>query len=153
MDEVMIIREGDTAIIKHADPAVSVTRFKIGPQIETMSDAAILAFFNLMIEAQAQLAAEYDNTVTEIPSGRPQIKYIESSDQWIPRGQVLRCHIEDDEEGELVVYVDDQELNLRDFGRMLTTHAGWGMRITFVPEDRLADDPTIKVHEPPQDEE
>jgi hypothetical protein len=26
----------------------------------------------------------------------------------------------------LVVYVDDQELSLHDFGRMLTTYAGWG---------------------------
>ena len=124
IDEVVITREGDTAIIEHADPAVSVTHFKIGPQIDSMSDAAILEFFNLAIEGQEELAAEYDNTVTEIPPGRPQIKYIESSNQWIPRGQVLRCHIEDDEDGELVVYVDDQELSLSEFGRMLTTHAG-----------------------------
>jgi hypothetical protein len=149
----MITRDGDTAIIEHADPAVSVTHFKIGPQIGSMSDAAILEFFNLAIEVQDELAAEYDNTVTAIPPGRPQIKYIESSNQWIPRGQVLRCHIEDDADGELVVHVDDQELSLREFGRMLTTHAGWGMRITFVPEDRLTDEPEIEVREPQELEE
>jgi hypothetical protein len=71
IDEVMITRDGDTAVIEHADPAVSVTHFKIGPQIDSMSDAAILEFFNLTIEVQDELAAEYDNTVIEIPPGRP----------------------------------------------------------------------------------
>ena len=153
IDEVMITRDGDTAIIEHADPAVSVTRFKIGPQIDSMSDAAILDFFNLTIERQEELAAEYDNTVIEIPLGRPQIKYIEASDQWMPRGKALRCRIEDNRDGELVVCVDDQELSLHEFGRMLATHAGWGMRITFVPEDRLTDEPVIEVREPQEHEE
>ena len=69
------------------------------------------------------MASEYDANLIEIPPGRPQIRYSEQSDQWVPRGDVLRCYIEDDEEGELVVYVDDQELNLRDFGRMLSLTA------------------------------
>ena len=48
----------------------------------------------------------------EVPLGRPQIKYFEEGDQWVPRAQVLRCHVEDDEEGKLVVYVDDQKSDL-----------------------------------------
>ena len=51
--------------------------------------------------------------------GRPQIEYSEWSDQWVPRGHVLRCHIEDDEEGKPIIHVDDVELDLEAFGRML----------------------------------
>jgi len=50
-----------------------------------------------VIESQEEIAAEFDNAAIEIPPGRSQIKFIESRRQWVPRGQVLRCHIEDDE--------------------------------------------------------
>ena len=42
---------------------------------------------------------------------------------------MLRCVVGDDEEGRLVVGIDNNELSLQEFGRMLTTYAGWGMRI------------------------
>jgi hypothetical protein len=47
-----------------------------------------------------------------------------------------------------VIEIDDQELSIEEFGRMLTTHAGWGMRICFVPEDEIEDEPEIEVREP-----
>lgn len=118
-----------------------------------MSDSAILDLLNATIEAQDRLAAEYDHALTEIPPGSPQIRFHESSGQWVPRGDVLRCHIEDNEAGELVVYVDDQALSLHEFGRLLTTHAGWGMRLSFVPEDCVAEQPEIEVREPDADEQ
>ena len=150
IDEVRITREVETARIENADPSISVVRLTVGQKLESMTDAAVLDLFNDVVEAQHAMAAdnEYDATLIEIPPGKPQICYSEQSDQWVPRGDVLRCHIEDDEAGELVVYVDDQELNLRDFGRMLRTFAGWGMRIAFVPEDRIADQPEIIIGEP-----
>ena len=40
-----------------------------------------------------------------------------------------------------VIGIDDQELSWREFGRLLTTYACWGMRIVFVPEDRLDSQP------------
>ena len=147
-DEVRITREGDIAIIENADPSVSVVRLKVGPALASMNDAAVLDLFNSVIEAQQKMSREYDDTLVEIPPGRPQIRYSKESDQWVPRGDVLRCHIEDDETGELVVYVDDQALNLREFGRLLKTFAGWGMRISFVPDDRIADQPDIVIAEP-----
>jgi hypothetical protein len=147
-DEVRITREGDIAIIENADPSVSVVRLKVGPALASMNDAAVLDLFNGVIEAQQKMSREYDDTLVEIPPGRPQIRYSGESDQWVPRGDVLRCHIEDDETGELVVHVDDQALNLRDFGRLLRTFAGWGMRISFVPDDRIADQPDIVIAEP-----
>ena len=70
------------------------------PQI----DQAILNMFNNMIAARDQLAAEYENIVIEIPPGQPQIKQSERSDQWMPRGNVLRCFIEDGgPDGELTI--------------------------------------------------
>jgi hypothetical protein len=55
----------------------------------------------------------------------------------VPRGGVLLCLIHDDEEHQLVVEIDEQELRLEQFGKLLTTYAGWGMRIEFVPEDEV----------------
>lgn len=93
-----------------------------------------------------------DPTLTEIPPGRRQIEYKGSSDQWVPRGQVLRCHIEDDEEEKPVIHVDDLELDLEAFGRMLLTFCGFGMRIAFVDEEDVNDEPEIVVREPEEKE-
>jgi hypothetical protein len=54
----------------------------------------------------------------------------------------------DDEDGRLVVGIDDHELGLEEFGRMLTTYAGWGMRIEFVPREAVHRRPALKVEEP-----
>ena len=148
IDEVRITREGEIAIIENADPSISVVRLTVGSNLGSMTNAAVLDLFNGVIEAQEAIAAEYDAKLIEIPPGKLQIRYTEQSDQWVPCGDVLRCYLEDDAEGELVVYIDDQELNLRDFGRMLKTFAGWRMRISFVPEDRIADQPEIVISEP-----
>ena len=122
LDEVKISRESDGAVIEFADPTISTTHFKIGPQIRQMSDQAILGMFNDMIAARDQLAAEYENIVIEIPPGEPQIEYSEPSDQWVPRGGLLRCCIDDGgPDGEVTVHIDDQELSLREFGRLLLT--------------------------------
>ena len=85
----------------------------------------------------------------EIPPGRPQIEYFEQGDQWTPRGCVLRCVIDDGGPGnEPIIHVDDRELSWADFGRLLTTYAGWGMRIVFVPNDETHLEPRVEVSEP-----
>ncbi len=66
----------------------------------------------------------------------------------MPGAGGLRCQVEEDENGQLVVGIDDQQLSLEGFGRMLTTYAGWGMRIEFVPEDQLHRRPALEVREP-----
>ena len=148
LDEVRITREGDAAIIENADPLVSAMQLRIGPQVIQMTDVEILSVFNDVMASQEQALREYDNTLVEIPVGKPQVKFAERSNQWVPEGDVLRCYIEDNEQGEAVIWIDDQELSLRDFGRMLTVHAGWGMRIAFVPEELVAEEPRIEVREP-----
>ena len=148
LDEVKITREGDIAVVEHADPNVSVARVNVGPQLQTMSDADVLDLFNAMINAQETLAAELDSPAIEIPPGKPQIRFVEDSAQWVPRGLVLRCHIEDDENGEAVIYIDDRAFDPAEFGALLRYFAGWGMRITFVPEDQVTEQPEIEVREP-----
>ena len=65
LDEVKITREGEMAVIEHADPNVSVARVNVGSQLQTMSDAAVLDLFNAMMGAQENLAAEFDSTAVE----------------------------------------------------------------------------------------
>lgn len=105
LDEVRITREGETAIIENADLAVSIVSLAVGPALSSVNDAAVLDLYNGVLEAQDKIAREYDAALVEIPPGRPQIRYSEDSDQWVPRGDVLRCHIDDDEAVELPVHV------------------------------------------------
>ncbi len=46
------------------------------------------------------------------------------------------------------IQIDDHLLTLEEFGRMLSTYSGWGMRIAFVPDDELTTEPDIEVREP-----
>ncbi len=152
-DEVKIFRSGEEAIIAFADATISTSHLRIGPHVHEMSDQAILDIFNDVMAAQDQLLAESENIVIEIPPGRPQIKYSDYGDQWVPRGDLLRCHIDDDgPDGEITVQIDDQELSLREFGRLLRTHAGWGMRIAFVPNEMVEEEPEVQVREPHEGE-
>ena len=149
LDEVEITREGDDAVIEYKDPQISTTYFHIGPSLCGMSDQEILDEFNAVLRADAQAAAAYEHVAIEVPEGRPQIRYFAPGDQWVPRGGVLRCAIDDGGPGgEAVIHIDDQSLTLTEFGRLLCTYSGWGMRITFVPEDAMAEPPEIEVREP-----
>lgn len=84
----------------------------------------------------------------EIPFGKPQIEYSSLCGQWVPRGDVLRCVVTCDAERRAVVDIDGRELSMEEFGEMLLTREGWGMRISFVPEDDVDEEPTIQVSEP-----
>ena len=46
LEEVKVSRENDGAVIEFADPTISTTHFKIGPQVRQMSDQVILNMFN-----------------------------------------------------------------------------------------------------------
>jgi hypothetical protein len=148
-EQVRITREGEYAVIEYADSSIMTVHLKIGPEIEKMTDLDILDLHNDIIETQEEMAAGYEHVAVEIPRGRPQIEYHSEANQWTPRGGVLRCVIGDGglEEGP-VFYIDDEELTLRKFGGLLSPYAGWGMRIVFVPDDQLTEQPSIEIRDP-----
>lgn len=152
LDEVRISRDGEDAIIEFVDTTVATMNLKLGREVHEMTDHEILNQFNAVMRAQQQMVAEYKHVAIEVPPGRPQIKYFEPGDQWVPRGAVLRCLIDDDEDG-AVITIDDRELSTQEFGRLLNTYAGWGMRIVFVPEDEIDKPPHIEVREPDDDDD
>ncbi len=150
MDEVRITREGENAVIEFADSRISTTHLKVGLEIQRMTDEQILDQFNACIRAEEQSMADYEHVAVEIPPGKRQIEFFEKGRQWTPRGHVLRCVISDEggpDDGP-IISVDDYELSWREFGRLLTTYTGWGMRIVFVPENDLEKEPQIEVREP-----
>jgi hypothetical protein len=149
IEQVRITREGDGAIVDHADAGISGAHLAIGPEIATMTDAEIVDLYNGILESQYRLLAKWDKTIIEEPLGEEQIDYHENSDQWVPRGDVLRCIIDDGgPEGEVIIHIDDKELSLSEFGRMLSVHAGWGMRIAFVPEEFICENPKVEIRKP-----
>lgn len=153
LDQVNISRDGEDAIIEFRDPAIATTHLRIGPQVQQMTDEEILLAFNRTITAQMRNRDELGEYVAiEVPVGSPQVEHNPGTvNQWSPRGGVLRCCIEDGggEDGSLpVICVDGREFTWEEFGKMLCTYAGWGMRIVFVPDDELDHTPKTVVREP-----
>jgi hypothetical protein len=153
LDEVTITRDGDTASIEYIEDNVMSRSIKFGPVIEDMTDQDILDEHNRHIRAAGELAHEYRNKpLTEIPLNRPQVEYFDKGDYWVPRADVLRCITTSDvDRSETAIIIDDLEFSLEEFGKMLSTREGWGMRIAFVEEDELHEQPKIAVQEPDVD--
>ena len=151
-DQVRITRDGEFAIFDYADPNVASVRMKYGSRLARMTDQDVLENFNEGIRASEQFRAEHEYIAVEIPLGKPQIEYSPQCCQWVNRGDVLRCIIEDGgPDGELTVQIDDHELSWSEFGGLLSVHAGWGMRVVFVPHDELHEEPPIEVREPKEE--
>lgn len=149
-DEVHIRRDGEHAHIEYADPSYGGMSLKVGPKIARMTDEEIVDLHNEVVRSMEEAREGYDHVAIEIPVGQPQIEYYAAGDQWVPRGHVLRCIIGDGGEslGRATITIDDHELTAVELGRLLATYAGWGMRIVFVPEDELDEEPAIEVREP-----
>ena len=150
LDQVKIFRDGEDAIIEFLDGSIATTHLRIGPQVQQMTDEEILLLFNRTIAATIRNRDELSEYVAiEIPVGSSQVeRFPGTMTEWAPRGGVLRCVIDDGggEDGSLpIIHVDDMEFSWDEFGRMLCTHAGWGMRIVFVPDDELERTPKVVV--------
>ena len=148
INQVHISRDGEYAIIEHADTAYGTTRLLLGPMLQNMSDAEVLEVFNEVIAAQDASVADPANRPVEIPRGRPQIEWLEDLQQWSARGHVLKCEVSDDEDGNLVVHVDDKELDAEAFLQLIKPFAGWGMRITFMDESQIHEEPEVIIRDP-----
>jgi len=138
-------------VIEYADEDIGPTYLRIGPGLDRMTDDEVLRVFNETIEAMNQSRRDYKHVAIEVPVGQPQIEWSDRVDQWCARGEVLRFIIHDGggEDGrEPLIEIDDKQLSWAEFGRMLTTFSGWGMRLVVVPDDRIHDRPTIRVRNP-----
>ena len=153
MDQVRITRERDHVQIEYAEPGVEPVKLDLGPRATLMTDEEILDLLNEGIRARDSRDDEYEHVAVEVPPGLPQIRSL-GPGHWAARGDVLRCVVGDPgPDGQPVIYIDDQTLSVAELGRMLGALAGWGMRIAFVPEDQLYEDPEIEVRDPtPHDE-
>jgi hypothetical protein len=147
LDEVIISRDGEYGVITFRDPTVGGMNLKIGPEVTRMTDREILDCYNETVLAMQRSAASYRHKAVEVPPGSPQVRYSEQCDQWVPRGDVLRCVIHDEEGRRPVIEIDDRDFTLEEFGAMLTTFSGWGMRIVFVPDSDLEKPPVIVLRE------
>lgn len=66
IDQVQITRDGNDAIIDHADPKLSRARIT---GIATMTDAEIVEMYNQILDSQWTLLEAWDKTVDEEPPG------------------------------------------------------------------------------------
>jgi hypothetical protein len=106
LDEVRIERDREYAVITFADDTIGGMNLKLGLEVQRMTDLDILERFN---EAVADMEANvnaWDRTVIEIPAGKPQIEYAASSQQWVPVGDVLRCIIDEGDDGQPAIWID-----------------------------------------------
>ena len=149
LDQVRITRREQSAFIEYLDPAVPTVVVSVAEIPEPVTTEAILACHNQRLREAEAWQAENPYVAEEVPPGSAQIEYFAAGDQWTPRGAVLRCLISDGgPDYETTVWIDDRELSLREFGRLLSTYNGWGMRICFVPDAELEQEPVIEVKEP-----
>ncbi len=149
LSDVRISRQGDYAIIDYRDQNVSTVHLDIGPQVKSISDEDILEMHNSVLRAQSFMAAGNQWIPIEIPPGSPQIKHHPEYDNYLaPRGGVLRCLISDGgPDGETTVIIDDDEYSMEEFGVILRQYNGWGMRVVFVDEDAIEEQPEIEVRD------
>jgi hypothetical protein len=155
-DEVRITRDGDYAVIAYADPKVATTRFQLGAEsLSKMTDDEVLEVWNEGVEATEDFIRSQEFTATEVAIGKPQVKFHKECQQWVPRGHVLRTVIMTDagvepDLNEVFVSIDDRDFTVAEFVGMVGTYGGWGMRITFVPDDEIHIEPKIKVYRVPE---
>lgn len=144
LHEVVIERFGQFAqIIYKDDPLQPAMSLKLGRDIEKLSDQAILERFNEIVTGMRVSVSEY--RPIEIADGNPQVKYNRSSKEWDALGQVLRCELNDDDIGEVSVFIDDHRLSLEEFAKMISSYRGWGMRIEFMDPSQLTNPPEPKI--------
>lgn len=66
LDQVRIGRHGDEAVIAYVEPGVW-TQFRLGPEVQRMTDQEILDRFNELIEMQQRMRDEPEHVAIEIP--------------------------------------------------------------------------------------
>ena len=129
----------------------TTTHVTVGREkLAATTDEEVFALWNDHLETHDEIMKEHEHVAVEIPPGRPQLRYFEAGDQWVPRGDVLRCVVLGflDDPYEPFLTIDDRDFTPRELAKMVGTFGGWGMRITFLSDDELRDEPIFEVREP-----
>ena len=124
-------------------------RIEVGKDTTNMSDQELLDIHNHIAARMIESIENYEHIALEIPEGKPQIEFSKISHQWTTNGEVVRCCIgwDENDDGGPMIEVDDKKLSWQEFGALVSTYEGWGMRVTFVPDDELTKIPTVVVGE------
>ena len=131
--EVRIRRDGEYAVITFVDESIGGMHLNLGMEVQKMSGSEILERFNEVVDAMEAGVDAWDRTVVEIPVGKPQIEFATGPEQWVPVGEVLRCVIDESDDGQPAIWIDDKELSWAEFGRMLMVFNGWACGLRSFP--------------------
>ena len=139
-ENVTISREGESAFVQFTDSKSAPIELKIGEAINLMDDLEVLELHNDVVRAQLKASAIW--RPTEIAEGFPQIKFDRDMGQWSAESHVLRCLIKSGaDHTEPTIRIDNTELSLKEFGVLISHFDGWGMRVAFMPEEKLNSPP------------
>lgn len=144
LDELLIRRDGQYAVIHYREhPFEGGMNLGLGADLEFMSDEDIVEAFNEVVRSMNESIKNYRSI--EIKEGYPQIKYERRHKSWSPVGDVLRLELHCMPEGGLIFQVDDKELSVTEFIRMLESYSGWGLRLHFMHPTELTNPPTPEL--------
>jgi hypothetical protein len=143
-NEVRITRDGVFAHVDFIDTSYMSRRSEIGPKLASMTDEEILRLHNEIVWSQQRCIAE--SKPTEMAEGAPQIQFDNRFKSWTMLSDVLRCELTSGSDpDELMICIDDVELSWDEFGRMLKSYMGWGMRVTLLPQEQLFKPPPPEI--------
>ena len=147
MDQVTITRRGSEAVIEYKEFGVPGTHLDFEGGLEGVTDEEILESFNENVREEQSGVANYKHIAFETPIGSPQLRLDPKTKKVAVHGHVLRCVITEDDAGQLVIQIDDRRLKLAEFGGVLTSLIGWGVRMEIVPTNAIDRRPELQVRE------
>ncbi len=148
-EDVVVEHHGISAMITYKDPEIWRHSIALGPEHANLSPEEIFALHQEHLAAAAERREADPFVAVEIPAGQEQLRFDERMGAWSPRGHVLRCRINDADDEGVQLAIDEHALTLEDLGKMLRTYAGWGLRLTIVPDDEIEREPAIVVSDSP----
>lgn len=148
LQDVQITREGTAVHFSYPGRDHGGQIIEVGEDTTNMTDLELLEIHNDIARKTIEMIKSYEHIAIEIPEGKPQISYDKQCCQWVAKGDVIRCIVGWDEQNEgPSIEIDDKVLTWQEFGKMVSTWEGWGMRITCVPDNELSKTPTVVIGE------
>jgi hypothetical protein len=148
LGEVRFVRNGEWLQVQYPEPDIPSYHFHLGPGLVNLTEQELVDIWNDHLRTMPSPTADYKQLAIEDPMGSPQAEAEAGSGQPVLRREVVRCAIHDNADNMPVIEIDGRKLSWEEFGKLIVTYAGWGMRIAFVPDDELHHEPETEVREP-----